>query len=87
MLEVGVVVEHRQVERFPCGGHEQIGELAATLASRRQQSLHLERTGDMRGARPDGFEGVQRADETVPLVSGDRRRARSPRRRLGVAGV
>ena len=67
MVEVGVVVEHDQVEGFSGSSDEQIGDLAAALASYCEEPLHLKRSGDVRSRCLDRFEGVQRADEAVPF--------------------
>ena len=41
--KVGVVVEHDQVEGFSGSSDEQIGDLAAALASCCEEPLHLKR--------------------------------------------
>ena len=71
MLAVGVVVEHRQVERFGRSGHE--------------QSRQLERAGDMRGAGLDSFEGVptRRRGGPIPQRCGRRTRFRGRRSLVG----
>ena len=68
LVEVGVVVEHDQVEGFSGSSDEQIGDLAAALASCCEDPLHLKRSCDVRGRGLDRLEGIQRADDAAPFV-------------------
>lgn len=66
-IEVGVVVEHGDVELLGGGGNQQVGNLASALMARCQQSLDLHRTPQVVGGGVDPHERVQAGNQAVPL--------------------
>jgi hypothetical protein len=58
-VEVTVVVEDRKGEFLGGRSHEQVRNLASSLAALSQESLDLERAAHVAGGRVDGLEGIK----------------------------
>jgi len=71
-VEVLVIVEDDEARPFRCRCDQEVGNLAAALASTCQETLDLFGTREVISRQVDGNEDVQRAKQCIPLsnVSG-----------------
>jgi hypothetical protein len=67
-IEVGVVVQHCDIELLGCRGYQQVRDLASPLASSGEQSLDLESATDLPCSGFDSSERVERSDKLIPLI-------------------
>ncbi len=68
-VEVGIIVQYGQVVLFGGRGDQQVGDLSATLAPLREESLYSERPLYVGCRCLDSHEGVQGGVELIPFVS------------------